>query len=102
MSIFLVMSYDSILILNIAEGLFEVRTEMEVVFLGVSDEQEDKDEVPNSCAFPISIVKNAQLHTASGKDVRAADGFLPKYLRLYHPKRPPPVGSGAGPFGNLS
>ena len=84
------------------DKIFEERTEMEVVFLCVSDENEAKDNMPNSCSSLISIARKCRMRNSSREYERAGDGFFPKYLRLYHPKRPPPVGSGAGPFGSFA
>ena len=80
-----------------------IRTEVEVVVVAVSEKQEEANDVVDSCVFSISNPNQEVLFiSAERDDIRAGDGFFPKYLRWYHPKIPPPDGSGAGPFGSFS
>lgn len=78
-------------------------TEMEVVVLGVSNEQDTGDDVKESCSLiSLCIVSSISPSRNHGCNLRAGDPFPLKYLFLYHEIGPLDFGAGAEPRGSFS
>jgi hypothetical protein len=77
-----------------------VRTQVEVVVLSITDDNEECYRVPDS------YIESVQYSICSciirHGDSRAADGFLPKYLAWYRPRSPLGLAAGAAPRGSFS
>lgn len=82
-------------------------TEVEVVLLGIADDDQADNSVDDGCKTHVMSVKRMIsladiLPDKAGSNVRLAEGFLPKYLAWYLPKGPLGAISGAGPRGSFS
>ena len=72
---------------------------MEIVVICITKSKEKADDVDNSWRW---IVSGVLLLILDGEDLRAGEGFFPKYRARYLANRPLAWTSGAEPRGNFS
>lgn len=75
---------------------------MEIIILAVTDKHEETDNVRDCCRDIVSLnAVRADLDSGT-LNVRAGEGFLPKYRFWYQVRGPVAWGSGAAPRGSFS